>query len=90
MNILCVHDDDDQQAVVTYKAPKGVHLTKSVLDECAQKSVDQLNSQMDGGWRLANKSEFYNHLIQEQYGTSETFAIPGGDDWSNPELPNGQ
>lgn len=75
--------DGEQSAVVTYGISSGAPITKELVDEALEKSLESIQEQMNDDWRLCTKKEFLNAIIAERTGSDERFAIPGGSEWDD-------
>lgn len=77
MKVYATNDDQSQNAILTMNMPRGRYLTP----EAIQGFVAQAESELPEGYRLMTKSEFFNALLAQEYGASETFATPGSPDF---------
>ena len=73
MKVYAVEVESGQQAVVTMSLPIGQYPTRTTLEAIFQQAVDALPE----GFRVMDKSEFFNAYLQEEYGATEKFATPG-------------
>lgn len=48
------------------------------IDEAVEKAKETAEA---AGFRLMNKHEFFNQMMRERLGATETFAAPGGREW---------
>ena len=71
----------DQSAKVTYKMPRGVYPTKQSIDEAISAAIEEARQQVGEDWRLMTKREYFDELMEETTGTTQKFALPGGEDW---------
>ena len=50
--------------------------------EDIREALIKVEDAVDGkGYRLMGKKEFIHHLIEEKTGSTERYAIPGGNKW---------
>lgn len=73
--------DGDQVATATYAHGRSKFFGPEDMAGVIEKVVTQLNDQMDGEWRACTKREYFDQLMRDMTGSSERFALPGGDDW---------
>lgn len=73
MKVYAIEKNTEQQAVVTMTLPLGSYPTRQTLETIFKQAEDALPD----GFRVMNKSEFFNAFLQEEYGASEKFATPG-------------
>lgn len=52
--------------------------TQAHIYECLAKAKTTAEA---NGLRLMNKKEFFNSILRERTGATETYAIPGGNEW---------
>jgi len=78
MKVYAVEEDTEQQAVVAMSLPVGQYPTRSTLEAIFKKAEEALPD----GFRVMNKSEFFNAYLQEEYGATEKFATPGSRDFT--------
>jgi len=76
--IVYVTDGKGQVGKINVSIAKGELPTQEDLDEGMDMALKALKGQ---GFRLMDKSEFFNQLMHEKFGTVETFATPGGNTW---------
>jgi hypothetical protein len=76
--IVHVTDGDDANGAVTITATMGHLPTQEDIDDCLKKAENAVAEQ---GFRLMNKSEFFNQMMRERLGATEKFACPGGNEW---------
>jgi hypothetical protein len=51
-------------------------------EAAVQQALEQAKGAVEGqGFRLMNKTEFFNVMMHERFGTTEKFAVPGGNNW---------
>lgn len=79
MKVYAIHEETEQQAVVTMSLPLGQYPTRKTLVSIFE---DAKNALPDG-YHVMNKSEFFNAYIQEEYGATEKFATPGSRDFAD-------
>lgn len=79
---LKVHlTDGEQEASAEYSLPVSKFPTEQQIREALAQAEAATKKQVGDGWRLMNKREFFNVLMEKLTGSSERFAMPGGNDW---------
>lgn len=76
--IVHVTDGDETNGAVTISCTMGHPPTEKDIDDCVKKAEKAVSDQ---GFRLMNKSEFFNQMMRERLGATENFACPGGTKW---------
>lgn len=79
MKVYAVEEESGQQAIVTMSLPLGQYPTRSTLESIFKQAEDALPD----GFRVMNKSEFFNTYLQEEYGATEKFATPGSREFTD-------
>ena len=79
MKVYAVEEESGQQAVVTMSLPLGQYPTRTTLESIFKQAQDALPE----GFRVMDKSEFFNAYLQEEYGATEKFATPGSRDFTD-------
>lgn len=79
MKVYAVEEKSGQQAIVTMSLPLGQYPTRSTLESIFKQAEDALPD----GFRVMNKSEFFNTYLQEEYGATEKFATPGSREFTD-------
>ena len=79
MKVYAVEEESEQQAIVTMSLPLGQYPTRSTLEAIFKKAQDALPD----GFRVMDKSEFFNAYLQEEYGATEKFATPGSREFTD-------
>jgi uncharacterized NAD-dependent epimerase/dehydratase family protein len=79
MKVYAVEEESGQQAIVTISLPLGQYPTRYTLETIFKQAKDALPN----GFRVMNKSEFFNAYLQEEYGATEKFATPGSRDFTD-------
>ena len=80
MKVYAVEEEESgQQAVVTMSLPLGQYPTRTTLESIFKQAQDALPE----GFRVMNKSEFFNAYLQEEYGATEKFATPGSREFTD-------
>lgn len=79
MKVYAVEEESGQQAIVTMSLPLGQYPTRSTLEAIFKKAQDALPD----GFRVMDKSEFFNAYLQEEYGATEKFATPGSREFTD-------
>jgi len=79
MKVYAVEEDSGQQAIVTMSLPLGQYPTRTTLESIFKQAEDALPE----GFRVMNKSEFFNAYLQEEYGATEKFATPGSREFTD-------
>lgn len=79
MKVYAVNEDTGNQAIVTMSLPIGQYPTRetqvSIFNDAAAALPD--------GFRVMDKSEFFNSYLQEEYGSTEKFATPGSREFTD-------
>lgn len=70
--------DGENTGKVTIDMPIGRPPTEEEINACVKEAEESVKDQ---GFRLMDKVEFFNAVFQERTGTTEFFAIPGGNEW---------
>jgi hypothetical protein len=63
---------------VTMSLSMGEPPTQSKIDECLERANGMVEEQ---GFRLMNKSEFFNAMMQKRLDVKGRFACPGTEEW---------
>lgn len=79
MKVYAVEEESGQQAVVTMPLPLGQYPTRLTLEAIFKKAEGALPD----GFRVMDKSEFFNAYLQEEYGATEKFATPGSREFTD-------
>ena len=79
MKVYAVEEESGQQAIVTMSLPLGQYPTRYTLETIFKQAKDALPN----GFRVMDKSEFFNAYLQEEYGATEKFATPGSRDFTD-------
>ena len=79
MKVYAVEEESGQQAVVTMSLPLGQYPTRTALESIFKQAQDALPE----GFRVMDKSEFFNAYLQEEYGATEKFATPGSREFTD-------
>ena len=79
MKVYAVEEESGQQAVVTMSLPLGQYPTRTTLESIFKQAEEAL----PGGFRVMNKSEFFNAYLQEEYGVIEKFATQGSREFTD-------
>lgn len=79
MKVYAVEIESGQQAIVTMSLPLGQYPTRSTLETIFK----QAEGHLPDGFRVMDKSEFFNAYLQEEYGATEKFATPGSREFTN-------
>ena len=78
--------DGTQQVEATYVCPAGMFPTADFIQHAMDAAMKQVQETLgNGNWRLANKREFWDFIMEENTGTDEKFALPGSEEWDKPE-----
>lgn len=87
VEIIIYVTDGDQIAKATYNLGKSKPPTSDNIQAALEKTETQIKEQMGGNWHLCTKQEYFDEIMREATGTTERFALPGGDDWDVLEPP---
>ena len=79
MKVYAVEEETERQAIVTMSLPFGQYPTRSTFEAIFKKAEEALPE----GYRAMNEREFFNAYLQDEYGTTETFAVPGSREFVN-------
>jgi len=79
MKVYAVEEESGQQAILTMSLPLGQYPTRATLETIFKQAQDALPD----GFRVMDKSEFFNAYLQEEYGATEKFATPGPCDFTD-------
>ena len=79
MKVYAVEEETERQAIVTMSLPVGQYPTRSTFEAIFKKAEVALPE----GYRVMNKSEFFNAYLQEEYGATEKFATPGSGNFTD-------
>ena len=79
MKVYAIEENTEQQAVLTMSLPLGQYPTRSTLEAIFKDAKEALPE----GFRVMNKSEFFNAYLQKEYGAREKFATPGASDFTD-------
>ncbi|WP_180004810.1 MULTISPECIES: hypothetical protein [unclassified Acinetobacter] len=79
MKVYAVEEESGQQAVLTTSLPLGRYPTRATLESIFKQAQDALPE----GFRVMDKSEFFNAYLQEEYGATEKFATPGSHEFTD-------
>ena len=79
MKVYAVEEESGQQAVVTMSLNLGQYPTRTTLESAFKQAQDALPE----GFRVMDKSEFFNAYLQEEYGATEKFATPGSHEFTD-------
>ena len=84
LKIAITNDDDETNGVVTIGMGMAHYPSRDEMKERLEKfSADE----MPDGFRLMNKQEYFNSKIRELTGSRERFAVPGSQEWDDPDDP---
>lgn len=74
---VCI-TNGERTGKVTIDLPYGYPPTEEEINACVKQAEDTVKEQ---GFRLMTKVEFFNEVLRERTGTTEKFAVPGGNEW---------
>lgn len=86
MKVYAVNEDTGNQAIVTMSLPLGQYPTRQTMVSI----FEQAKESLPDGYRVMDKSEFFNSYLQEEYGATEKFATPGSSEFTDTviQMPN--
>ena len=73
--------DGAQEATANYSMPVAKFPTEAEVRKALSEAEAKAKESVGPDWRLMNKREFFDVLMNNLTGTDEQFALPGGDDW---------
>lgn len=76
-SIVIHFTDDEQVASVTVTLSMGHPPSQADIDE----AISEAQKEVPEGFRLLDKSEFFNLMMHQRLGATETFACPGNREW---------
>lgn len=82
MKVYAVNPESGRQAVLTMSLPLGQYPTRITLESVFKKAEENIPE----GFRLMNKSEFFNDYLQREHGAQEKFATPGSREFTDAVL----
>lgn len=79
---LKVHITDGKQVgVLTWQMPAAKIPSRQDVKDALTTVEEGLSESVGDGWRLCSKREYFDNLMFEKTGSTQRFALPGGDDW---------
>lgn len=84
LKIAIINDEAQTAGTVTIGMGMAHYPSREELRACLEKFAVE---EMPEGFRLMNKREYFNAKVRELTGSRERFAIPGGNEWDDPDDP---